>query len=249
MKKIKLRLEKLPYDINEEMKSLRTNIQFCGEEKKVILFTSTVSDEGKSNTTFDLAVSFAELGKSVLLIDADLRKSVMAKEHTEEPQIVEKGLSHYLSGQCDLEEVLFQTDVNKLFAVFAVKVPPNPAELLANARMKKLLKWARDQFDYVLIDCAPLDVVVDAAVIAPNCDGVVFIVKGNAIPRRLAQNAIHQLESAECPILGVVLTQVERRTSERRYRKYGYGYGYYGYGHEPEKKTSGKKKTVSKKKQ
>ena len=128
------KLEKLGYGKKEAFNSLRTNLSFCGPDIKVITFTSCTPDEGKSSIVMDLGRAIAEDGKRVLLVDADLRKSVLVGRHQakSEQGASIKGLSHYLSGQSKLSEVLCETNVDNLDIIFAGRTTPNPTELLGN---------------------------------------------------------------------------------------------------------------------
>lgn len=221
---VTLQKNNYPYTFTEELKQLRTNIIFSGQEKKVILITSSYADEGKSTLAIELSRAFAELGKNVLLIDADMRLSNMASKRISADQ-TPLGLSHLLSGQVSLESILCKTDTPHLYTIFAGRFPPNPSELLTNRKMSTLISWARDNFDFIFIDCPPISVVTDASVIAPLSDGALFIVKAEKVPRKIALNALKQLKLVNCPILGVVLNQVKHSRSS--YKKRGYGY-YYG---------------------
>lgn len=143
------RLRKLDYRCNEAYKTLRTNIQLCGSDMKVIMFTSSTPNEGKSSVSFNLAVSLAESGKKVIFIDADLRKSVLVGRYKINKAI--KGLTHFLSGMNKFEEVICTTNVDNLYVVFSGIVPPNPSELLANNSFDALVKALRDTYDYVIM--------------------------------------------------------------------------------------------------
>lgn len=224
MQTIRLKREKRPYEINEELKLLRTNLLFCGADKRVFLMTSAFAGEGKSTVTMDLCQSLAELGKNVIFIDADMRKSMM--KHKVIGQIPENGLSHYLSSQCPMDDVICQTDVEQLYMVIAGAVPPNPTELLASENMKRLVKFCREHFDYVVIDCPPIGLVVDPAVIAPLTDGAIILIEANAVKYRLAQESVSKMKSTGCPILGVILNKVSEKKYGRYYSKY-YGKRYY----------------------
>lgn len=229
MQKVTLIQRDLPYDVNEQYKYLRTNLQFCGSDKKVILFTSTMPGEGKSTTTLEIAKSMASIGKRVLLIDADLRRSFL-KYETTDPKAVQLGLSHFLSGQSSPDGVLCDTNIPCLKLIFAGPVPPNPSELLSAHRTTPLLEWARGKFDYVFIDSTPLTTVIDAAIIAPSCDGAVVVVESGKTPYRLAQNVVRQLLNTGCPILGTVLNKVDFSAEGHHgyYKRYSYKYGRYG---------------------
>lgn len=227
MQKVSLIQHELPYEINEQYKYLRTNLQFCGTENKVILFTSSIPGEGKSSTTLELAKSMAEFGKRVLLLDCDLRRS-MLRHHTTAPKEIEHGLTHYLSGLVPLKDVICETDDPMLNIIFAGPVPPNPSELLSASRLSPLVDWARTKYDYVFVDTAPLTAVIDAAIVSSVCDGAVIVVEAERIPYRMVQSVASQLKSSNCPILGVVLNKVNPNARKHRYGNMYHYYRYYG---------------------
>lgn len=218
MKRISLKKHEWSYGVTEEINTFRTNLQFAGIDKKVILGTSCTAGEGKSTMLQRLAVSLTEIGKKVLLIDADMRKSVLITEV--ESGTVDRGLSHYLSGQCNLADVVYGTDVKGLHILFAGPVPPNPTELLASDLFDETIRSFRDIYDYVLIDSAPLGLVVDAAIIAKSCDASVLLVESGSVKYRFAQSVKEKLEVSGCPILGVVLNKVDRTKSGKYYGRY-----------------------------
>lgn len=225
MPKLVINKREMPYDVNEAMKLLRTNLQFCGKDKKVIMITSTLADEGKSTVSMNLCRSLAQLGSRVVLLDADMRKSVLADRYTKERNL--PGLSHLLSGRNGLEDVLMETDMDNFHMILAGRVPPNPAELLSSARMQKLIEICREEYDYVIVDCPPINLVVDAAIVAPLCDGIVMVVSSGNVPYRLAQGALDQLQATGCPVLGAVLNMVDQKNEKYYYRKGYYSKGYY----------------------
>lgn len=226
------------FPVKEAYKSLRTNIQFCGKEKQIIAFTSSMSGEGKSTVSMNLAIVFAEMGNSVLYIDADLRRSVMMNRlRTREEHI--KGLSHFLSGQYSFEEVIYATNIEHLSLVAAGPVPPDSVTLLGNGLLKEGLEQQRKKFDYIIIDTPPIGSVIDAAVAAPYCDGIVIVLEENRVGRRMAQNIKKQLEKTGCPILGVVVNKVGSGR-KGRLSKYYYNY-YYGNNLHHYKSNIGKK--------
>ena len=256
MRQIAFGEPELPFEINEAMRLLRTNLQFCGKDKKVILVTSSLANEGKSTLSMNLCRSLAQLDSNVILIDADMRKSVIADKLKPEDRDL-PGLSHLLSAHSNLGDVLFETDVNRFHIILAGRVPPNPAELLANARMEALIKFCREKYDYVIVDCPPINIVADAAIAAPLCDGILMVVSSGNVHYRVAQNALDQLKATNCPILGVVLNMVDRKNERYSYyggggyyKKYGGYYGdYYGGGYntssEPEKQEEKKPSLLS----
>ncbi|MDD3404438.1 MAG: CpsD/CapB family tyrosine-protein kinase [Hespellia sp.] len=226
MNRISFIKRELPYEIEEEIKTLRTNIQFCGEDKKVIMFTSCISGEGKSTTALQVAMSLSELNKKVALIDCDLRKSILISQVEE--GTVESGLSHFLAGQCKFADALYATNVPRLAVMFAGVVPPNPTELLSGERFKKMIESLREGFDYVIIDCAPIGMVVDAAIVAPVCDGTILIIESGIIKRKFAASSKAKLDRTGTPLLGIVLNKVDHKKDGKYYGKY-YGKRYSKY--------------------
>lgn len=216
------------YNYTEAIKTLRTNIQFCGSGLHVIMFTSSMPDEGKSDVAFATAQSLSQIGKKVLLIDADIRKSVLVYRYQLEKEV--KGLSQYLSGQAELEEVVYDTNMDNLSVIFAGPYSPNPAELLEDGLFNELVQYVRQEFDYTIIDTPPMAGLIDGAIVARSCDGAVLVIESGAISYRLEQKVLNQLDKSGCRILGVVLNKVNIR-EEGYYGKYGkygkYG-GYYG---------------------
>lgn len=223
--------ERNDYYYEEAIKTLRTNIQFCGSSLKTILFTSTVSGEGKSATTVAVASSLGSIGKRVLLVDADIRKSVLVKRH--EISGRPNGLSQYLSGQKKLGEVIYHTNMENVDMILAGPYSPNPAELLEDELFKVLLENARELYDYIIIDTPPMLNLIDGAIIANQCDGAVIVVESGGISYRMAQKVKSQLEKSGCRILGAVLNRVGGEYGSGYYKKY-YGkyykkyYGKYG---------------------
>ena len=143
MKKIEFaKLEDLSYRANEAFKTLRTNVQFSGDDIKVISFTSCTPNEGKSNVAFNLARAFADNGKKVLLIDADLRKSVLAGRY--KIGAVDAGLTNFLSGQAELEDTLHETNIENMHIILSGPYAPNPAELLGTEKFRKTIEKFRD---------------------------------------------------------------------------------------------------------
>jgi capsular exopolysaccharide synthesis family protein len=219
--------KELDYRANEAYKTLRTNIQFCGDDIKVLTFTSCTPNEGKSSVSFNLAVSFAEVGKRVILVDADLRKSVLVGRY--KVGEVDQGLTHYLSGQAELEEVKRYTDIDNMDIIFSGSHCPNPAELLNNNRFSNLISTLRESYDYVIVDTPPLGSVIDSAIVAKIADGAVIVIEANAISYRFAQSVKEQLDKSNCRILGTVLNKIPMEKKGYYGKYYGRYYGkYYG---------------------
>ncbi|MBQ8085738.1 MAG: CpsD/CapB family tyrosine-protein kinase [Lachnospiraceae bacterium] len=212
--------ETLDFKSNEAYKTLRTNISFSGDDIRVIALTSSVPNEGKSVVAFNLANSLAEDGKKVLYIDADIRKSVTVVRYGVDVET--KGLAHYLSGQAKLEQVIYETNIDNLSVIFTGQTAPNPSELLGNDRFKKMLEQEREEFDYIIIDCPPLGSVIDAAIVAKECDGAIIVIETDNVSYKIVQRVKKQLDQSGCRILGAVLNKVEMGG------KGYYGKGYYG---------------------
>lgn len=230
----------LDFKTREAYKTLRTNVQFCGNDVKIISLTSCVPNEGKSMVSFNLAISMAETGKKVLFIDADLRKSVLIGRYKINKAI--KGLTQYLSGVEQLDDVRYSTNVKNMDLILSGPVPPNPAELLNNEKFTKLLETARKEYDYVIIDTSPIGQVIDPAIVAQQTDGVIFLISQANISYKYAQKQIEQMRKSGCRILGAVLNKVDPEEKGGyyggyygKYSKKGYGYGY-GYGNNGEYK-------------
>jgi len=231
MQSIELKTQELDYKSKEAYKTLRTNVEFSGDNIKVVAVTSCTPNEGKSSIAYELACSFAQNGKKVLLIDADLRKSVLIRKHFKGK--VRYGLVHYLVGKYRFDDVCCETNIKNLYMAFAGPVPPNPSELLGNQRFKTMLEEAKEEYDMVIVDTPPLGSVIDSAIVAKQCDGVMLVIANGEISYRFAQKVKEQLEMSECRILGCILNKVNM-SKGGKYGYYGKYYGkYYGsYGRE-----------------
>ncbi|MCI6164008.1 MAG: polysaccharide biosynthesis tyrosine autokinase, partial [Lachnospira sp.] len=217
MQEFVVKQSNLDFRTSEAYKMLRTNIEFSGDSNKVIFLTSSTPSEGKSTVSFELALSFAQNGMKTLLIDADLRKSVMKARGRKGK--IRYGLTHYLSGKNEFKDVLCVSDVPNFCMVFAGPVPPNPSELVGNDRFKKMIDDAREAFDIVIIDTPPIGSVIDAAVISKFCDGGILVIGCGDISYKFAKKSKEQLEMADCKILGCVLNKVDM-TGNSYYGKY-----------------------------
>lgn len=214
----------------ELYRTLRTNIEFTGIENKVLAVTSCMPDDGKTTVSFQLASTFAENGKKTLYIDADLRKSVFTQRY--QIQGSPKGLTHYLSGQVTVTDVLYKTNRDRLYVIPVGAFPNNPTELFGKERFGQLLEELKKVFDYIIVDTPPLGSVIDAAVIAKRCDASIMVVSANKCSRRFVKNVIAQLKNANPNFLGVVLNKVQmdsRGYYGRGYHSY-YGRSYQAYG-------------------
>ena len=206
----------------EYYNALRTNIQLSGNNLKVIAVTSVDPSEGKSTTSTNIAWAFAHAGYKTLLIDADIRNSVMSGVFKSREKIT--GLTDYLAGTQDLSHGLCETDVENLFVVQSGAVSPNPTALLQSANFEKMIETLRKYFDYIIVDTAPIGVVIDAAIIVQKCDASVLVAEAGVAKRREVQKAKSQLEHTGKPFLGVVLNKFD--VQREKYGSYG-GYGNY----------------------
>lgn len=217
MERIELKLPgEKDYFVQEALKVLRTNLRFCGQDIKVIAITSSNENEGKTTVTLSIAKSFAELGAKVLVIDADMRKSVMAGRNAN--AVGAAGLSEVLTGLSTLAECMYPTQQENLFVLFAGQYPPNPVELLSGKYFAALIKEARKHFDYIFVDTPPMLPVIDAAVVAPLCDGVAIVVNNNYATFGHVRDMVEQLNKTGSKILGVVVNNVKNKQTAY-YRK------------------------------
>ena len=215
------------YQVRESYRNLRTNIFLSGKDTKVVMFTSCGPNEGKSTVTMNLASSIADGGKKVLFIDCDLRKSVLVGRYRVKKGV--KGLTHFLSGQNTLEEVIYSTNVENMDVILAGPVPPNPAELLDSPLFKETIQQMREKYDYVIVDTPPLGSVIDAAIVATVSDGAVLVIAANQISYKFAQNVMEQLKKTKVKIIGSVLNKVDLSENGYYGKYYGKYYGnYYG---------------------
>lgn len=235
----------LKFRVEEAYKSIRTNIMFSVMKKgcKTIVISSSSPSEGKTTTTINLAITFAQADQKVLLIDGDLRKP---KIHHYFSVPNAPGLTNYLGStvsaskvdRIDLFDVIHPTEFDNLSILCSGSIPPNPAELLGSELMADFLKEIANDFDYIIIDTPPLNVVSDAMPIIRESDGVVLIVRSNKTTHPDIQRAISSLEFIDAKILGFVVNFVgdaptAKYSYGKRYgygKKYGYGYGYGSYG-------------------
>ena len=227
MKKVTMNLPEVKdYRLTEGLNQLKTNLAFCGKDIKVITITSSVQNEGKSSVAFDLSKTMAEGGKKILMVDADLRKSVLAAKY--HIQGIDKGLSHYLTGQAEIEDIIYETETEGFYLSVAGPLSPDPTSLLDSDQFQKFIDKVREDYDYVIIDAPPLGVVIDAAIIGKYCDGAVLVIEQGVIKRKVVQDVIKQLKRGKVRILGAVLNKVDERIGAYGAYDYKYSYSYYG---------------------
>lgn len=232
--------------IREAYKTLRTNVSFAlnnEEGCKVITMTSAQPCEGKSITTLNLAISTAVNGSKVLVIDCDLRRAKVARLLQIKAKV---GLSNLILNPKLLNEAILHTEIPGLDVILSGSIPPNPSELLGSSQMQRVLEELRSTYDYVFLDSPPVNLVTDAVVLAPKCDGVLLLVRANRSERGSVIHAVKQLEYSKAKILGFILNSVDMEQLHYGYKKYGYKkygykkyrYGGYGYQYEHSSTTS-----------
>lgn len=244
------RFPRLGYAGSEAINTLCTNLTFSGENVRKIMLTSCHASEGKSHLSMNIMRTMARLGKSVVLVDADLRRSVIDSrfDFQYENANYKPGLAHFLAGQVDEEDVIYQTNLTGAYIVPVGREVSNPLPLLNSRRFEQLLDHLAQRADYVIVDVPPVGMVIDGAQIAKSCDGALIVVNYNSVHRQELIDVRDQLEQTGCPILGTVLNMVEYDDYMNRkyyYKSYYSHYGYYS--SENKSKSDGKKTKPSKK--
>lgn len=205
--------------ISEQYRTIRTNIQFSSFEKetKTIMVTSPGPSEGKSTTAANLAIVFAQQGKKVLLVDADLRKPAV---HYMFNIVNSIGLTNVLANRMELSNVIFTTGDRYLHLLTSGPIPPNPSELLASNTMEELMKEMQERYDVVIIDTPPLLTVSDAQIVANICEGSILVLSSGKTEIEHSIKAKELLSSANSSLLGVVLNN-KKMKKNKLYRYYG----------------------------
>jgi len=228
-------MEQTKSPISEAFRTLRTNVQFTcvDSETKKIMITSAGPREGKSSTVANLAVSIAQAGKSVLVVDADMRNPTQHKLFGLNNR---QGLSGALVDDQGYQQYIQETAVPGVSVLTGGPIPPNPAELVGSQRMKRFIQQVSEKYDIVLIDTPPVVAVTDAAIIAQEVDGVILVLASGEVNKEYAQRAKILLDKVGAKILGAVLNKADMKTSE-----YYYYYYYHG-SNDPKKKKHKRQK-------
>jgi capsular exopolysaccharide synthesis family protein len=202
--------------ISEQYRTIRTNIQYSSidEEYKAIMVTSSGPGEGKSTTVANLAVTYAQLGKKVLLVDADLRKPTV--HHTFDVKNL-VGFTTVLTKQATLEQAVIESEEKDLYVLTSGPIPPNPAELLSSKSMGQFIEEAKNLFDVILFDTPPLLAVSDPQILANQCDGTILVVYSERTEIEQAKKAKELLMNAQSKLLGVVLNHKELKKNDYYY--------------------------------
>lgn len=227
--------QKLSFAATEAYKLLRTNLMFTlpDEQKcRIVGITSSARGEGKSTTAINLSYTLAETGKKVLLLDTDLRLPSIAKklEIKSAP-----GLTNVLAGTVDISSAICKSEQFKNWDILpSGDVPPNPTELLGSSQMKTLMEKFADNYDFIIVDLPPVNIVSDALIVSPLLDGMVIVVRENFAEHRELKNCKRLLGMSNVNVLGFVINMAAEDKSsygkykrQRYYRKYYKSYGYY----------------------
>ena len=215
------------YSASEAINMICSSITFAGKKIKKIAVTSSEAGNGKTFVTLQVAREMARRGKKTLLIDGDLRKSVMLVKYGIELSGEKYGLTHYLSGQCNLEKIIYSTNIPNLSFIPVGRIVKTPLPLLTSEDFSQMLKTLGMDYDIILIDTPPLGLVIDSAEIAQKCDGSVLVLEYNLSTIRSLRNMEKLLEQAGSPILGCVINKVVMKGLGKK--QYYYRYGAYEY--------------------
>lgn len=221
---------KLPFIYTEAYKALRTNVEFvaASNNAKKILITSSLSGEGKTCLSINLALSLAQTGKKVIILDCDLRKPKVHR-YLRIKHSAQYGVSTVLGGTTELDSAIGYLEDLNLYVMLAGPTPPNPSELLNSERAGAMLDKLAERFDFVICDTAPAAIVTDAVALAQNCDGAIFVIRQNYASVDQVREAITRLENVNTKIFGTVLNDYNARDDSSNY--YGQYYYYYSNRH------------------
>ena len=223
---------KLDYACNEAMNTLCTNLFYCGDNIRSVLITSRHEQEGKSSVAINMMRTIASCGKRVVLVDADLRCSVLGSRYR---FAYEKdggnGLAEYLAGMCPLDNVLYKTNLDNAYIVSSGREVMNSLQLLSSPRYKEMMDALREQFDVVLVDSPPAGIIVDAIEVAKYCDGALLVVACNTGRRQEIDEVAKNIRKTGCKVLGAVLNNVNFNSFQNRryYYRSGKYSSYYRY--------------------
>jgi capsular exopolysaccharide synthesis family protein len=230
--KINITNQQMPYAVEEALNRLRINIKFCGKNTKKILVVSSVPNEGKSFVSVQLWRMLAEAGFRSVLVDADLRRSILKRRHSFQCDEEIRGLDYYISGQAEYSDVVYETNIENADIIPCSSYLENPSPLFEDPRLHELFDKLSEEYRYVIVDAPPLYNVSDGSMIASHCDGAILVVNAAETSKTLVTQSLQQLERSGCSLLGMVLNKAEvaHRSYYRYYGKYGKYYGDYYYG-------------------
>ena len=215
------RFPKLDYACNEALNTLCTNLSYCGDDIRTVLFTSRYEQEGKSSIAINVMRTLAGFGKRVVLVDADLRCSTLARRYrfvfTHRDAA---GLAQYLAGMCELDDAIYETNLPNAYIVPAGREVLSSLQLLTSPRYREMMEILRDHFDVILVDTPPAGVIVDAVEIAKYCDGAIIVVAYNQGRKQDIGEVASNITKTGCRVLGAVMNGVDLGAFQNR--KYYY---------------------------
>ena len=206
--------------VSEQYKTIRTNINFSLPDKKIqtLLVTSSMTGEGKSTTAANMAIVFAQEGKKVLLIDADMRKPTM---HYTFQTISSVGLSNVLSGQWRSEDVIKVTEAEGIHLITCGHIPSNPAELLNSKSMDQLIEQLKTQYDLIIFDAPPILLIADAQILSNKCDGTLLVINSGVTKKEHVLSAKEALQKSDATIIGTILNNFKLEKNHYYAEYYG----------------------------
>lgn len=218
--------------VTEAFRNLRTNLQYAsvGENLKTILVTSFLPGEGKTFTSLNLAATLAKSGKKTLIIELDLHKPKVYKNMGLPSPL--HGITSYLTGQSELSDIIKPTELSELYCMFAGPIPPNPSDYVLSEKLRELILYAKNTYEYVVIDSPPAGLLSDSVFLMQYADSTLFVLNANSSTRK-AVNFVNELkENNKLNNIMFILNGVRTSTKRYYYKGYGYSYGYgYGYGY------------------
>ncbi len=232
------KMPELPFQVAEALNQLRINLGFSGENVRTIMVTSSTPNEGKSFVAVQLWRMLSEVGNKTLIIDCDLRNSELRNKYGLRAEDGIVGIEHYLSGQIDISEAIYETDIENGYMMPVATNIANPTILLESAKFYDMIGLTKQHFDFVIVDTPPLGSVADALTVAGYCNGSLLVVQSGVTPRKLVENSVQLLERTDTPMLGIVLNRADIGKKGRGYyynHYYRYGYSDYGYGRSSKK--------------
>ncbi|MDX9822102.1 MAG: polysaccharide biosynthesis tyrosine autokinase, partial [Syntrophales bacterium] len=227
---------------SESYRGIRTGILFSSADSspQVLLVTSAGPREGKTITAANVAITMAQTGGRVVILDCDMRRP---KVHKVFETSRDRGMANILVGTCEIDEAIMPTKVPNVDIIPSGPIPPNPSEILGSHRMEGLIKTLRGRYERIIIDSPPITAVTDAVILSRIVDGVVLIIRSGEVHREIIKNALSQLKSVNARLLGAVLNGVEMGRDSYYY--YQYYYYYYGEDGEKRKKVTRRKRSSS----
>lgn len=225
-------MKPLDYAGEEALNTICTNLAFSGRNLKKVVFTSNVQSEGKSWMAMHIAINLAQRGRKIVLVDADMRRSFMMQRYKVDVPGEVLGLAHYLTGQCELGDVIYETNLFGACIIPAGRDVTNPVSLVDTPYFTQMIEILGNQFDMVIVDAPPIGMVIDAAEIATSCDGTVLVIEYNKTRLREVRECKRQMEQSGTPVLGCIINKVDFGTisAKKYYNKSYYSHyrsGYY----------------------